>query len=220
MRKTADRKWMHRAVGMMASLLAAFSIGPVPDCAAEEYEDVTLEAFDDGSEGEVTEELAGEEVQEADAASGRMGTYPAPENWEKVDSLSKEDSVVYKRSGYGGEDETSTITCDYIDTNYRVVEYEQLRDMLTNNLVYSNVNAQISSSAVYTKAKDYLYILTVDDSSKDYRDIYYYVVGDMRCFCVTVKEYRSEAEEMKASDTSTPQEAGQKTAEEFTWDAT
>ncbi len=199
MKKTADKKWVRMTVGIAASLFAAFGIGPGALCGAEEY-------F--------------EEAQEENAsASARMGTYPAPEDWEEVDSLSGEDSTVYKRSGFGDETETSTITCNYMDTNYRVVEYEQLRDMLTNNLVYSNINAQISSSAVYTKAKDYLYILTVDDSSKDYRDIYYYVVGDMRCFCVTVKEYRSEAEEMKASETSTPQEAGQKTAEEFTWDA-
>lgn len=66
--------------------------------------------------------------------------------------------------------------------------------MLTNNAVYSNADAQISTSAAYTDAKDYLYMLTVEPSGVDYRDIYYYVVGDCRCFCVEVREYQAEAD--------------------------
>ena len=135
------------------------------------------------------------------------------------DGASTSEKNVYKQEGLQDQAETSAITCSYIDTNYSVMEYEQLRDMLTNNLFYSNVNAQISTSAIYTNNKDYLYILIVDNSSQDYRNIYHYVVGDYRCFLVEVKEYRAEADQAKAQEQKTPQEIGQKVAEEFVWNS-
>ncbi len=146
------------------------------------------------------------------------GTYTVADGWTEDSEASTDEETVYKMSSLIGQTDTSTITCSYMDTNYSVLEYEQLRDMLTNSLVYSNVNAQISTSAVYTKEKDCLYIVIVDDSAQEYRDIYHYVVGDYRCFCVEVREYRAEAEQAKAQDQKTPQEAGQKMAEEFVWD--
>lgn len=145
------------------------------------------------------------------------GSYDVPADWIKDSEESTDEENVYTFADYEDADATSTITCSYMDTNYSVMEYEQLRDMLTNNLIYSNVDAQISTSAVYTLAKDYLYILIVDDSARDYRDIYHYVVGDYRCFLVEVREYREEAELAKAQEQDTPQEVGQKIAEEFTW---
>lgn len=150
-------------------------------------------------------------------ASVSEGTYTVPEEWTEDEEASTEEKTVYVQSAYTKAENTSTISISYVDTNYSVLEYEQLRDMLTNNLFYSNVNAQISTSAVYTLAKDYLYILLVDDSAKDYRDIYHYVVGDYRCFLVEVREMRSEAEAAEAQDRDTPQETAKKIAEEFTW---
>ena len=89
--------------------------------------------------------------------------------------------------------------------------------MLTNNAVYSNADAQISTSAAYTDAKDYLYMLTVEPSGVDYRDIYYYVVGDCRCFCVEVREYQAEADALEAAQQKTPSQTGQDIAMKFTW---
>lgn len=146
------------------------------------------------------------------------GTYTVEDGWSEDIEASDEEMQVYKQTSFGDQENTSTITCSYLDTNYSVLEYEQLRDMLTNNLVYNNVNAQISTSAVYTKEKDCLYIVIVDDSAQEYREIYHYVVGDYRCFCVEVREYRTEAEAAKAQEIKTPQEVGQKMAEEFVWD--
>ena len=101
-------------------------------------------------------------------------------------------------------DETSTISCSFIDTNYTAMEYEQLRDMLTNNLIYSSPNAAISVSGTYTDAKDYLYVLVADDSAQNYREIYYYVVGDLECFVAEVKEYRDEATAAQENMEDTP----------------
>lgn len=157
-------------------------------------------------------------LQESSSETAAMtGTYTAPDGWSEDTDQSTQERTVYMPDGKGGEEGSSTISCSYLDTNYSVLEYEQLRDMLTNNLLYSNVNAQISTSAAYTKAKDYLYILIVDDSAEDYRDIYHYVVGDYRCFCVEVREYRAEAEQMAAAGQKTPQQAGQGVAEDFVW---
>lgn len=161
-------------------------------------------------------DMAESVIIESQAAS-LTGTYTLEEGWSVDDAASTQDVTVYRQDSHAGETNTSTITCSYMDTNYSVMEYEQLRDMLTNNLLYSNVNAQISTSAVYTQAKDYLYILLVDDSAQEYRDLYYYVVGDYRCFCLTVKEYRVEAEQAAALQVKTPQEVGQKAAEGFVW---
>lgn len=147
------------------------------------------------------------------------GTYTIAEGWILDEDTDEDEKKVYIQSAYVDAEETSTITCSYVDTNYSVLEYEQLRDMLTDNLFYNNMNAQISTSAVYTLEKDYLYILIVDDSSQEYRDIYHYVVGDYQCFLVEVHELRSEAEAAKVQDQDTPQDIGKKTAEEFTWNA-
>ena len=152
-------------------------------------------------------------------AAAMTGTYTAPDGWSEDTDQSTQERTVYMIDGKVGEEGSSTISCSYMDTNYSVLEYEQLRDMLTNNLLYSNVNAQISTSAADTKARDYLYILIVDDSAEDYRDIYHYVVGDYRCFCVEVREYRAEAEQMAAAGQQTPQQAGQSVAEDFVWTA-
>lgn len=152
-----------------------------------------------------------------DISDASAGTYSVGDGWSVDSAASTESETVYKQDAHVGTDGTSTITCRYMDTNYSVLEYEQLRDMLTNNLLYSNVNAQISTSAVYTQTKDYLYIILVDDSAQEYRDIYHYVVGDYRCFCVGVREYRSEAEQASAAGLKTPGETGKTTAEEFTW---
>ena len=89
--------------------------------------------------------------------------------------------------------------------------------MLTNNAVYSNADAQISTSTAYTDAKDYLYMLTVEPSGVDYQDIYYYVVGDRRCFCVEVREYQAEADALEAAQKKTPSQTGQDIAMKFTW---
>lgn len=156
-------------------------------------------------------------AEQETSPEARTGSYTVGEDWAADEYASTQETSVYKKDGRLGEENTSTITCSYIDTNYSVLEYEQLRDMLTNNLIYSNVNAQISASAVYTNAKDCLYILTADDASQDYLEVYYYVVGDYRCFCVTVKEYRAEAEEARAQEAATPQEAGKSIAEGFVW---
>lgn len=182
---------------------------------------VSDESWDEaGTAEEETEDASswegGMDSTEA-AAEPLTGTYSMGTGWSVDDYASTQDKTVYKQDALLGTENTSTITCSYMDTNYSVFEYEQLRDMLSNNLLYSNVNAQISASAVYTKAKDYLYILIVDDSAKDYRDLYYYVVGDYRCFCVEVREYRAEAEQAKAQAQKTPQEMGQSVAEEFIW---
>lgn len=147
------------------------------------------------------------------------GTYSVEEGWSVDPDASTEEKTVYKKDEYVGVENTSMIACSYMDTNYSVLEYEQLRDMLTNNLLYSNVNAQISTSAIYTQEKDYLYIVIVDDSALEYKDVYHYVVGDYRCFCVEVREYRSEADQAAAEGVKTPHEVGQTTAEEFTWTA-
>ena len=153
----------------------------------------------------------------SDAEESRTGTYTVCEGWSSDENGSTQDVTVYRQEGYTASDTTSTITCSYLDTNYSVLEYEQLRDMLTNNLIYSNVNAQISASAVYTNARDFLYILIADDAAKDYLEVYYYVVGDYRCFCVNVKEYRAEAESARSQERQTPQEVGKSIAEGFVW---
>ena len=51
----------------------------------------------------------------------------------------------------------------------------------------------------------------------DYQDIYYYVVGDRRCFCVEVREYQAEADALEAAQKKTPSQTGQDIAMKFTW---
>lgn len=166
----------------------------------------------------ISEGTSGGVVVDYNTSDVLTGSYTVVDGWSQDMEVSTDEVVVYYQDAYQDAAVTSTISCTYMDTNYSVLDYEQLRDMLTNNLLYSNVNAQISTSAVYTLAKDYLYIVLVDDSAEDYRDIYHYVVGDYRCFCVQVKEYRSEAAQAQALEQDTPQEAGRKIAESFVWD--
>ena len=156
-------------------------------------------------------------LAEENASAAMTGSYSVDSAWVRIEQKSDTEKEVYKQEGSQDIEETSEITCSYLDTNYSVAEYEHLRDMLTNNLMYSDVKAQISTSAGYTDAKDYLYTLTANDSDKEYQDIYYYVVGDYRCFCVTVREYREEAAQADSPD-DTPQAVGKKAAQEFTWD--
>ena len=157
------------------------------------------------------------EEQTVSQSAEEQGTYTVPDGWSEDTSAETETGKVYKYAEKLEEETSSSITCSYMTTNYMIAEYEQLRDMLTNDIVYSRVNAQISTNASYTDNKDYLYILTADDASLDYREIFYYVVGDLRCFCVTVKEYRSEADEARSAQKATPEEAGKKIAAAFTW---
>lgn len=183
--------------------------------------DISIEG-DAGALSDEVVDIMGEGAQPQDGAaqteaSQKTGTYTLASGWSVDNAASTQERTVYKQDAKADQENTSTITFSYLDTSFSVLEYEQLRDMLTNNLLYSNVNAQLSSSAVYTDAKDYLYILIVDDASAEYRDIYCYVVGDYRCFCVEVREYRSEADELRAQKIQTPQEVGQEAAEGFVW---
>lgn len=207
--------------GAVCIAFGILSLAAVPVSADELSGDTSQEILTEAETlpaGDLLEESA-EEAEEAaeETAAVLTGTYSVESGWSADSSVSTQDQTVYKQDAYLGVEGTSTITCSYIDTNYSVFEYEQLRDMLTNNLLYSNVNGQISTSAVYTDAKDYLYILIVDDTAQDYRNSYCYVVGDYRCFCVDVKEYRSEAEQLQGQDQKTPQEVGQSIAEKFIW---
>lgn len=217
-KRSTNKKYGLRRLACV--LCTAFLLG-IPYSSAVQAEEPSGYFDEDGNwvqenaEDMTTDVLVigdGEAVQEP-----LTGSYSMESGWVADDAASTEEKTVYKQEAYAAEAETSTITCSYMDTNYSVLEYELLRDMLTNNLLYNNVNAKISTSAVYTKAKDYLYILIVDDSAQTYRSIYHYVVGDYRCFCVQVKEYRAEADQAKAQDQKTPQEVGQTVAEEFTW---
>lgn len=157
------------------------------------------------------------EEQAVSEGSGEQGQYPVPDGWSEDTSAETGTEKVYKYSEKLEEAGSSSITCSYMTTNYMTTEYEQLRDMLTNDIVYSRVNAQISTNASYTDNKDYLFILTADDASLDYREIFYYVVGDLKCFCAAVKECRCEADEARNAQKPTPEEAGKQIAAAFTW---
>ncbi len=196
---------------LMISLLAGTAAVSAEEAPYYEDEGGLLIIEEEGETASALEQE--EEAAEPDAVL--TGTYTVPEGWIADESAGSEEIVVYRAEDAG----ESTISCSYLDTNYSVSEYEQLRDMLTNSLRYSNVDAQISTSAVYTLNKDYLYIVLVDDSASGYRDIYHYVVGNYRCFCVQVKEYRDEAQEAEAREKKTPQQAGQAMAESFVWTA-
>ena len=155
--------------------------------------------------------------QETSADMLVTGTYQVPEGWSEVETASSEMTKVYRKAEALEVDAASEITCSYMATNYSLQEYEQLRDMLTNDMVYSKVGAKISSTCTYTDKKDNLFILTVDDESKDYREIVYYVAGEKECFCVEVKEYRTEAESASAAKEKTPEETGKEIAVKFSW---
>lgn len=215
------RKFAARTAAVL-SLAVCLSAGTGSVLHAEEasgYYDDAGNWIEDSYSEEAGFDIFTEDETTLDAASDASltGTYSVADGWSVDQEASTDEKTVYKKDSCMDADNTSTITCSYIDTNYSVLEYEQLRDMLTNNLLYSNVNAQISTSAIYTQEKDYLYIVIVDDSAMEYKDVYHYVVGDYRCFCVEVREYRAEAEQDMADGIKTPHEVGQKTAEEFTW---
>ncbi len=209
MAKMKDKRWAVWMAGLVLAAGVAAETAPGSLVRAEEFPVYSEDA------SVIDEDSA---AAETESSTKIEGTYSVLSDWVLVDAQSTEAEKVYKQSGYEAAENTSTLTCSYLDTSYTVFEYEQLRDMLTNNLLYSNVDAQISTSAVYTDAKDYLYILTADDSTKEYRDIHYYVVGDLRCFCIEVREYRAEAEQMSAANQKTPEEVGLKTAQQFVWD--
>ncbi len=226
MRKPVWEKYLCRTAGALGAVCMIFALAyPVP-AKAEEYYGYeesglpqTESALSEEYPAETPESVAegAEDADTQETAAALTGTWTVESGWSVDSAASTQEQTVYKQDACIGAEATSTITCSYLDTNYSVYEYEQLRDMLTNNLLYSNVDAQISTSAVYTDAKDYLYIVLVDDTAQDFRCIYHYVVGDYRCFCVAVKEYRSEAEQLAAQELSTPREVGQAAAEKFMW---
>lgn len=207
------------AVRLAVAVLAAVCIGQPAAVFAQEMPDgPAVEEPMSGSEEQPGEE-PGEAPDEQTEAQELTGNWSMDSAWTQTKAEDEEERWTYRQSGKESDDQTSTIVCSYLDTNYSVMEYEQLRDMLTNNAVYSNADAQISTSAAYTDAKDYLYMLTVEPSGADYRDIYYYVVGDRRCFCVEVREYQAEADALKEARQKTPSQTGQDTAMKFTWNA-
>ena len=205
------------AVRLAAAVLAAVCISqPIGAFAQEQSSDTAvMEEQQDiqiqpvvNSDGEPEDQTEAQEL---------TGSWSVDSAWVQTKAEDEEERWTYKQSGAEAEEDTSTIVCSYLDTNYSVLEYEQLRDMLTNNAVYSNADAQISTSAAYTDAKYYLYMLTVEPSGVDYQDIYYYVVGDRRCFCVEVREYQAEADALEAAQKKTPSQTGQDIAMKFTW---
>lgn len=217
-KKSTDPKYASRKIAYVISAAVLLAMPYSSSVHAEEGTGYLDEASVESSSSNLVvigDTESGFTVLEADEPL--TGTYTMESGWVLEDTEDESEQHVYKKEGLSDQTETSVITCSYLDTNYSVMEYEQLREMLTNNLLYSNVNAQISTSAAYTTDKDYLYILIADDSSKDYRSIYHYVVGDYRCFLVEVKEYRSEAEQARTEEQKTPQEVGQSVAEEFVW---
>ena len=208
---------MLRAVRLAAAVLAAVCISqPIGAFAQEQSSDTAVmeEQQDIQIQPVVNIDV---ELEEQTEAQELTGSWSVDSAWVQTKAEDEEERWTYKQSGAEAEEDTSTIVCSYLDTNYSVLEYEQLRDMLTNNAVYSNADAQISTSAAYTDAKDYLYMLTVEPSGVDYRDIYYYVVGDCRCFCVEVREYQAEADALEAAQQKTPSQTGQDIAMKFTW---
>ena len=86
-------------------------------------------------------------LAEENASTAMTGSYSVDSDWVRIEQKSDTEKDVYRQEASKDVEETSEITCSYLDTNYSVAEYEQLRDMLTNNLMYSDVNAQISTSS-------------------------------------------------------------------------
>lgn len=208
------------AARLAAVVLAAACISqPAGVLAQEMPEGLAMEEPMGGIEAQPGEDPNGEAPDGQTEVQELTGNWSVDSTWTQTKAEDDQERWTYRRSGTESEEDTSTIECSYLDTNYSVMEYEQLRDMLTNNIIYSNVDAQISTSASYTDAKDYLYMLTVEPSGADYRDIYYYVVGNRRCFCVEVREYQAEADALKETQQKTPSQIGQDTAMKFTWNA-
>ena len=205
------------AVRLAAAVLAAVCISqPIGAFAQEQSSDTAVMEEQQDIQIQPVVNIDGEPEDQTEAQE-LTGSWSVDSAWVQTKAEDEEERWTYKQSGAEAEEDTSTIVCSYLDTNYSVLEYEQLRDMLTNNAVYSNADAQISTSAAYTDAKDYLYMLTVEPSGVDYQDIYYYVVGDCRCFCVEVREYQAEADALEAAQKKTPSQTGQDIAMKFTW---
>ena len=205
------------AVRLAAAVLAAVCISqPIGAFAQELSLDAAVMEEQQDIQIQPVVNIDGEPEEQTEAQE-LTGSWSVDSAWVQTKAEDEEERWTYKQSGAEAEEDTSTIVCSYLDTNYSVLEYEQLRDMLTNNAVYSNADAQISTSAAYTDAKDYLYMLTVEPSGVDYQDIYYYVVGDRRCFCVEVREYQAEADALEAAQKKTPSQTGQDIAMKFTW---
>ena len=205
------------AVRLAAAVLAAVCISqPIGAFAQEQSSDTAVMEEQQDIQIQPVVNIDGEPEDQTEAQE-LTGSWSVDSAWVQTKAEDEEERWTYKQSGAEAEENTSTIVCSYLDTNYSVLEYEQLRDMLTNNAVYSNADAQISTSAAYTDAKDYLYMLTVEPSGVDYQDIYYYVVGDCRCFCVEVREYQAEADALEAAQQKTPSQTGQDIAMKFTW---
>ena len=205
------------AVRLAAAVLAAVCISqPIGAFAQEQSSDTAVMEEQQDIQIQPVVNIDGEPEDQTEAQE-LTGSWSVDSAWVQTKAEDEEERWTYKQSGAEAEEDTSTIVCSYLDTNYSVLEYEQLRDMLTNNAVYSNADAQISTSAAYTDAKDYLYMLTVEPSGVDYQDIYYYVVGDRRCFCVEVREYQAEADALEAAQKKTPSQTGQDIAMKFTW---
>ena len=205
------------AVRLAAAVLAAVCISqPIGAFAQEQSSDTAVMEEQQDIQIQPVVNIDGEPEDQTEAQE-LTGSWSVDSAWVQTKAEDEEERWTYKQSGAEAEEDTSTIVCSYLDTNYSVLEYEQLRDMLTNNAVYSNADAQISTSAAYTDAKDYLYMLTVEPSGVDYQDIYYYVVGDRRCFCVEVREYQAEADALEAAQKNTPSQTGQDIAMKFTW---
>ena len=205
------------AVRLAAAVLAAVCISqPIGAFAQEQSSDTAVMEEQQDIQIQPVVNIDGEPEDQTEAQE-LTGSWSVDSAWVQTKAEDEEERWTYKQSGAEAEEDTSTIVCSYLDTNYSVLEYEQLRDMLTNNAVYSNADAQISTSAAYTDAKDYLYMLTVEPSGVDYQDIYYYVVGDRRCFCVEVREYQAEADALEAAQQKTPSQTGQDIAMKFTW---
>ena len=214
------------AVRLAVAVLAAACISQPAGAFAQELapDAAVLEEQEGGAGEQQVIEIQpnadmGGETDGQTEVQGLTGSWSVDGTWVQTKADDEEERWTYKQSGSETAEDTSTIVCSYLDTNYSVLEYEQLRDMLTNNAVYSNADAQISTSAAYTDAKDYLYMLTVEPSGADYRDIYSSVVGNRRCFCVEVREYQAEADALEAAQQKTPSQAGQDIAMKFTWNA-
>ena len=165
--------------------------------------------------GEETEtELINEEVWREPASV--YNSYSIPAGWQELPEAAA-GGKVYKQSASMQEPDSSQICCFQETTDYSLMEYEQLRGKLTDQVVYEDSSAVVSSTCTYTEAQDNLFVLTSDDAERPYRDIYYYIVRDYEYFCFHVREDRLEAEKAREQQIDTPEEAGRKMASQFTW---
>ena len=140
-----------QSAGYLVLLVTACAIGcgqpcPVAFCAEAEQEDGSgneeyPEAVFDLQEYPV--EIEEEEDVSQTADSLTTGNWSIPEGWEEKSHVDAGfgEVCVLRASGLSGADVTSEITCSYQSTIFSLAEYEQLREMLTNDVVYQNRNA-------------------------------------------------------------------------------